>query len=67
MSGPRGAEISGCTFSPDGRTLFLTVQHPGGGSSTAEPGSHWPDGGDAQPRSSLIAIRPTDPAGGFHV
>lgn len=66
MSGPVGAEISGCTFTPDGRTLFLTVQHPGGGSSIAEPSSHWPDGGDAQPRSSLIAIRSVDSSKRFH-
>lgn len=57
MSGPVGAEISGCTFAPDGETLFLTVQHPGSGSTIESPSSHWPDGGDAQPRSSLIAIR----------
>ncbi|MDX1561293.1 MAG: PhoX family phosphatase [Gammaproteobacteria bacterium] len=65
MSGPVGAEISGCTFSPDGQTLFLTVQHPGAGGSLEEPTSHWPDGGDAQPRSSLIAIRPADAAARF--
>ena len=66
MSGPVGAEISGCTFSPDGQTLFLSVQHPGSGSSIAEPSSHWPDGGDAQPRSSLIAIRSVDPLRRFY-
>ena len=62
MSGPVGAEISGCTFSPDGQTLFLTVQHPGSGSSIEEPSSHWPDGADSQPRSSLIAIRRSAPS-----
>jgi hypothetical protein len=67
MSGPVGAEISGCTFSPDGQTLFLSIQHPGSGSSIEEPSSHWPDGGDSQPRSSLIAVRPLDPSGRFEV
>jgi len=66
MSGPVGSEISGCTFSPDGETLFLTVQHPGSGSSIEEPNSHWPDGGESQPRSSLIAIRSTDPSRRFY-
>jgi hypothetical protein len=66
MSGPVGAEISGCTFSPDGETLFLSVQHPGSGGSIEEPSSHWPDGGNAQPRSSLIAIRSVDPMRRFH-
>ena len=65
MSGPVGAEISGCTFSPDGQTLFLTVQHPGSGSSIDEPSSHWPNGGDSQPLSSLIAVRSRDPSGRF--
>ena len=62
MSGPVGAEICGCEHTPDGRTLFLSVQHPGAGGSIAEPTSHWPDGGAATPRSSLIAIYPEDPA-----
>ena len=66
MSGPIGAEISGCTFSPDGETLFLTVQHPGSGSSIEEPSSRWPDGGDSQPRSSLIAVRSIDPDRHFY-
>jgi hypothetical protein len=67
MSGPVGAEVSGCTFAPDGQTLFLTIQHPGSGSTIEMPSSHWPDGGDSQPRSSLIAIRPQDPAVRFEV
>ncbi len=67
MSGPVDAEISGCTFSPDGETLFLTVQHPGSGSTIAAPSSHWPDGGESQPRSSLIAVRTVDSAVGFSI
>ena len=67
MSGPVGAEISGATFSPDGQTLFINVQHPGSGSTIEEPNSHWPDGGDAQPRSSLIAIRSIDPLRRFYL
>lgn len=57
MSGPIGAEICGCQFTPDGETLFLSIQHPGEGGSVREPRSHWPDGGEAQPRSSVIAVR----------
>ncbi len=57
MSGPKGAEIAGCEFTPDGETLFLSVQHPGEGGTPAHPESHWPDGGDLPPRSSVIAIR----------
>ena len=61
MSGPRDAEIAGCEIAPDGRTLFLSVQHPGDSGRAVAPGSRWPDGGDAAPRPSLIAIEPTDP------
>jgi uncharacterized protein len=56
MSGPVGAEICGCQFSPDAETLFLSIQHPGEGGTVAEPRSHWPDGPGTQPRSSVIAI-----------
>jgi secreted PhoX family phosphatase len=57
LSGPIGAEICGCQFSPDGETLFLSIQHPGEGGTVAEPRSHWPDGPGTQPRSSVIAVR----------
>jgi uncharacterized protein len=56
LCGPVGAEISGCEFTRDARTLFLTVQHPGEGGTATEPVSHWPDGGPNAPRPSLLAI-----------
>jgi secreted PhoX family phosphatase len=56
MSGPVGCEVCGCQFSPDGETLFLSIQHPGEGGTIAEPRSHWPDGPGTQPRASVIAI-----------
>jgi uncharacterized protein len=57
MSGPVGCEVCGCQFSPDDETLFISIQHPGEGGTTAAPRSHWPDGGQTQPRASVIAIR----------
>jgi len=60
MSGPIGAEICGCEIAADGRTLFLTVEHPGAGGSATAPVSHWPDGGSAAPRPSLVAIEAED-------
>lgn len=54
---PHDAEFTGPIFSPDGRTLFLSVQHPGEVTNSLDKvTSHWPDGGDALPRSSVIAI-----------
>ena len=58
MSAPVGAEVCGCEFTRDGGTLFLTLQHPGEAGTATSPQSHWPDGGDAAPRPSVIAIEP---------
>ena len=56
-SAPPGAELTGPTFSADGRTLFLSVQHPGEDSPSADKlSSHWPDGGTALPKPSVIGI-----------
>lgn len=52
LVGPPGSEVTGLSFTPDGRTLFVNIQHPGSGSQE----SHWPDGGDARPRSATVAI-----------
>jgi hypothetical protein len=38
--------------------LFLTLQHPGEAGSATHPQSHWPDGGAAAPRPSVVAIEP---------
>ena len=63
MEGPVGAEICGCEFTADERTLFLAVQHPGSGGTAESPISTWPDGPGNAPRSSLIAIEPIADAG----
>ncbi len=68
MSGPIDCEVCGAEFTPDNRTLWLNIQHPGGrfasfGNPTLEnPSSFWPDswvgsGWKRQPRPSLIAVR----------
>ncbi len=60
MSGPVGAEVCGVQFTPDNRTLFFSIQHPGENGSVDAPKSHWPDGGTSQPRASVIAVRRVD-------
>ena len=62
MSAPVGAEVCGCAFVPDGRTLLLTIQHPGEEGTLARPLSSWPDGPGHVPRPSLIALRRKDGA-----
>ncbi len=54
---PTDAELTGPFFSPDGKTLFLSVQHPGEKSpSLKELKSHWPEGGTAIPRPSVVTV-----------
>ncbi len=57
----RGQEVTGCIATPDNRTLFINLQHPGEGSE-ANPvlTSHWPDGGSARPRSAMVVIAKDD-------
>ena len=53
--GPKECEVTGLTFTPDGRTLFINIQHPGEAGN-----SHWPDGGNAIPRSATVIITKND-------
>lgn len=56
-SAPRGAELTGPSFSPDGHTLFLSVQHPGEKAFYYKHlESHWPLGGKEIPKPSVVAI-----------
>jgi secreted PhoX family phosphatase len=70
LTGPRGCEITGVITTPDQRTMFINVQHPGesttfwndqfGAPSPADPStvSSWPFGG--RPRSATVVIRKLD-------
>lgn len=53
--GPPGCGVTGRTLTPDSKTMFINVQHPG------ECGNnHWPEGGSARPRSATIVITQND-------
>jgi uncharacterized protein len=56
MVGPVGCEVTGISFAPDQRALFVGIQHPGekGGSTFPD---HLPNG---KPRSSVIVITRED-------
>lgn len=55
-SAPVQAEMTGLCFSPDYKTLFVSVQHPGEKSKDPinKPTSTWPDGGVA--KSTVVAL-----------
>ncbi|OWU83292.1 transcriptional initiation protein Tat [Oceanicola sp. 22II-s10i] len=53
LVGPRECEVTGMCFSPDKRTMFVGIQHPG-----EDGGSTFPNGG--VPRSGVFAVTRTD-------
>ncbi|ADU40020.1 PhoX family protein [Variovorax paradoxus] len=66
LVGPKDCEITGIAESGDGRALFVNIQHPGETTAAAnigDPtkfGSHWPEGGNARPRSATVVITKND-------
>ncbi|MBJ3813674.1 PhoX family phosphatase [Shimwellia pseudoproteus] len=67
LCGPRGCEITGIAFTPDNRTLFINIQHPGEpGDGITDPAnpravSNWPDNHpDGRPRSATVVITRAD-------
>ena len=63
-TGPVGCEVTGASATPDGRTMFINVQHPGESpSERSDPAnsrrfSNWPDQrADGRPRSATVVMR----------
>ncbi len=70
LVGPKGCEITGVCESPDGKTLFVNIQHPGENTKMSDVGdptkyeSKWPSnagyGAGQRPRSATIVITKND-------
>ena len=74
LVGPVDCELTGCTETPDGKTVFANIQHPGetlaAAADVTDPTkylSHWPGnagygagGATARPRSATLAITKND-------
>jgi len=62
LTGPNGCEVTGITQTPDGRTLFVNIQHPGERpddtpSDPMAPLSSWPENEHGRPRSATLVIQ----------
>jgi secreted PhoX family phosphatase len=53
LTGPKGSEVTGLTWSSDRRTMFVGIQHPD---------APFPDGEGSLPRSSIVAVKRSDNA-----
>lgn len=67
LTGPKACEVTGVIMTPDGKTMFVNIQHPGEtASERSDPAkptavSSWPDGpAGGRPRSASIVIRKRD-------
>jgi uncharacterized protein len=74
LTGPRNCEVTGVVMTPDGKTMFVGIQHPGEDSTAANPTefSAWPqsqwmtrsDGYTplpaGRPRSGVVVITKDD-------
>ena len=60
LVGPKECEVTGITFTPDHKTMFINIQHPGEGSTPTNLTSTWPDGPGKRPRSSTVVITRED-------
>lgn len=60
LVGPKDCELTGITETPDGKTIFVNIQHPGEEGTATALTSHWPDGGTSRPRSATVVITKND-------
>ncbi|GAB1542642.1 PhoX family phosphatase [Scytonema sp. NUACC21] len=66
LTSPTNCEVTGITSTPDGKVLFINIQHPGEDSTASNPTqfSNWPHsqgyGPSGRPRSATVIITRED-------
>ncbi len=66
LTSPTNCEVTGVISTPDGKAIFINIQHPGDGSGPSNPTefSNWPNSQDygpsGRPRSSTVVITRND-------
>jgi secreted PhoX family phosphatase len=60
LVGPTDCEVTGISATPDMKTLFVNIQHPGDRSTPDNFTSNWPDGGNSRPRSATVIVTKDD-------
>lgn len=60
LIGPTDCEVTGVHTTPDLKTMFVNIQHPGDRSTPGQFTSHWPTGGTSRPRSATVIVTKDD-------
>lgn len=55
--GPNGCEVTGFTISPDYRSMFVSIQHPGNWPYSDNAAEAAPEGTTVRARASIVVIR----------
>jgi secreted PhoX family phosphatase len=63
LTSPNRCEVTGVTMTPNGRTMFVGIQHPGEDALAADPTqySNWPQGQFATESDGITALPPGRP------
>ncbi|WGY47354.1 PhoX family phosphatase [Vibrio sp. ABG19] len=58
--GPNGCEVTGFAISPDYKSVFVNIQHPGNWPYSEDAAEATPDGVTVRPRAATVVIRRED-------
>ena len=58
--GPNGCEVTGIAFTPDNKSIFINIQHPGNWPYSDVATEETPAGTTVRPRASTVVIQRND-------